>query len=239
MKQYRFRNLQQQTSVVLFFCLLMVAAEPTLGSVEAEKISPVLREEVAFLSANPRYDYPVPVIVQVNPEFFQRNRGNHRGRGRDFDNGLSLVHGYYARLKAKQIQLLLRSPIVQYVTLNAVIHDAGKGAKKKKKKEQEEEQQDQEVEQDQEEQQQTKKKKKKKKKEEEPAPATDPVDPEGGEEGPVERTDRTPVAANPFTPPGWVAGDDPYGIGEDLDLGTLETEVPLCWGQKSAMISKG
>ena len=184
MKQYRFRNLQQQTSVVLFFCLLMVAAEPTLGSVEAEKISPVLREEVAFLSANPRYDYPVPVIVQVNPEFFQRNRGNHRGRGRDFDNGLSLVHGYYARLKAKQIQLLLRSPIVQYVTLNAVIHDAGKGAKKKKKKkEQEEEQQDQEVEQDQEEQQQTKKKKKKKKKEEEPA--------------------------------------------------------PLCWGQKSAMISKG
>ena len=79
-----------------------------------------------FLSANPKYDYPVPVIVQVNPGFFQRSQANRRGRGLDMDNSLSLVHGYRSRLKAGQIRLLLRSPIVEYVTLDAVIRDSGK-----------------------------------------------------------------------------------------------------------------
>ncbi len=126
MKRYRFRESQQWTAAVLFFCLLMVATEGTLGSAEAGKISRVLREEVAFLSANPKYDYPVPVIVQVNPGFFQRSQTNRRGRGLDVDNSLSLVHGYRSRLKAAQIRLLLRSPIVEYVTLDAVIRDSGK-----------------------------------------------------------------------------------------------------------------
>ncbi len=126
MKRYLFRDSQLGIATVLFFCLLMVAAEATLGSAEAGKISPVLREEVVFLSANPKYDYPVPVIVQVNPGFFQRSQANRRGRGLDMDNSLSLVHGYRSRLKAGQIRLLLRSPIVEYVTLDAVIRDSGK-----------------------------------------------------------------------------------------------------------------
>ena len=48
----------------------------------AIKISPVLRDEVDFLSKNPEYDYPVPVIVQVDPGVLSAPSGKSSGSGR-------------------------------------------------------------------------------------------------------------------------------------------------------------
>ncbi len=59
----------------------------------ATRISPVLREEVDFLVKNPEYDYEVPVIVQVDPGFFQRHQANRRARGVDFDSIAGLETG--------------------------------------------------------------------------------------------------------------------------------------------------
>ena len=98
------------------------------------KISPVLEEEVDFLVQNPDYDYAVPVIVQVDPGFFQRSQSLRRSRAADFDNSLSLIHAYPSRLKAREIQLLLRSPLVRYVTLDAVLRTNGKNNGKGKGK---------------------------------------------------------------------------------------------------------
>ena len=36
----------------------------------SEKLSPILRDEISFLAANPQFDYDIPVIVKVSPDFF-------------------------------------------------------------------------------------------------------------------------------------------------------------------------
>src|SRR2546428_10662779 len=38
-----------------------------------DKISPVLKESVGYLAQNDRSDFTIPVIVQVNREFFRRS----------------------------------------------------------------------------------------------------------------------------------------------------------------------
>ena len=63
----------------------------------------------------------MPVIVQVDGDFFAFNQELSRRSGRENPNALSLVHAYSARLEAHQIQWLLESPLVEYVTLDAVI----------------------------------------------------------------------------------------------------------------------
>ena len=76
---------------------------------------------------NPQFDYRIPLLVQVQTAFFQRQESAHRGRGQRSDNSLASVTGYRARLTAGQIKHLLRSPLVEYVTLDAVIRPSGPG----------------------------------------------------------------------------------------------------------------
>ena len=90
----------------------------------AKKLSPVLKEEVEFLSYHPHYDYPMRVIVQVQPDFFTRTRRESSRAGRPLENTLSLVRGFTAQLTSSQIRLLLRSQLVQYVTIDAAIRAA-------------------------------------------------------------------------------------------------------------------
>ncbi len=86
-----------------------------------KKISPVLKQEVDLLLENPRFDYPIPLIVQVQSDFFERHRGISRAGGHRSENMLSGVHAYTANLTAAQLTHLLRSPLVKYVTLDAVL----------------------------------------------------------------------------------------------------------------------
>ena len=96
------------------------------GSDGSEKISPVLKQEVDFLLQNPHFDYPIPLIIQVQSDFFERQRSIGRAGGHRTDNMLSGVHAYTANLTATQIKHLLRSPLVSYVTLDAVLRPTGK-----------------------------------------------------------------------------------------------------------------
>ena len=119
-------------SLPLFFAFSLAArapafAPPAPGSESSGKISPLLQQEVDFIVQHPQYDYSIPVIVQVRPDFFARNQTLRRQRGQDTDNLLSGVHGYTARLTGRQIHYLMRSPFVEYVTLDAVIHPTSKG----------------------------------------------------------------------------------------------------------------
>ena len=124
MKRYWFRYMHRPAGAVLFFSLLLLPAKGALGSDEVEKISPLLKQEVDFLVENPQFDYSIPLIVQVQRTFFQRQESARRGRAQRSDNSLVTVSGYRARLTARQIKHLLRSPLVKYVTLDAVIRPA-------------------------------------------------------------------------------------------------------------------
>ena len=79
---------------------------------------------MALLTANPVYDYPLPVIVQLEPELFSQNGepdAVNASGGREADSRLTLINAYRARLTAGQIEVLLRSVSVEYVTLDARI----------------------------------------------------------------------------------------------------------------------
>ncbi len=106
---------------ILSQALLLLPAYGALGSDEAKKISPLLKQEVDFLVENPRFDYSIPLIVQVRPALFERQAAARQGRAQRSDNSLAAVNGYRARLTAAQIIYLLKSPLVEYVTLDAVI----------------------------------------------------------------------------------------------------------------------
>ncbi|MDA2939274.1 S8 family serine peptidase, partial [Acidobacteria bacterium AH-259-A15] len=85
----------------------------------AAKLSPVLREEVAFLASNPQFDYGVPIIVKVNSDFFAQNADLHGHESSQISTKiLRLIGGYTARLTGAQIKLLLSSEVVEYVTLD-------------------------------------------------------------------------------------------------------------------------
>ena len=77
----------------------------------SSKLPAVLREEVAFLTSNPQIDEEIPVIVRAGPDSFE-------GSGQALD----LIHAYSTRLTGTQIQSLLDSGSVEYITLNVPIH---------------------------------------------------------------------------------------------------------------------
>jgi len=109
---------------LIFFVifLLPVSGRSTQRSVRlAKKLSPILQEEVASLTANPNQDYPMAIIVQVDAGFFAHTEEIRRQRGEDSNNALSLIRSYTATLKAGHIKLLLESDSVEYVTLDALI----------------------------------------------------------------------------------------------------------------------
>ncbi len=110
-------------TVVVSLCFLEIPsqARENPGSDLDKKISPVLKQEVDFLLENPRFDYRMPLIIQVQRDFFERQRSIGRAGGHRSDNMLSGVYAYTANLNATQIKHLLRSPLVSYVTLDAVL----------------------------------------------------------------------------------------------------------------------
>ena len=110
-------------TVVVSLCFLGIPSQAgeKPGSDLDKKISPVLKQEVDFLLENPRFDYRMPLIIQVQRDFFERQRSIGRAGGHRSDNMLSGVYAYTANLNATQIKHLLRSPLVSYVTLDAVL----------------------------------------------------------------------------------------------------------------------
>ena len=108
------------TTCLCFLPLTYLGAKSPASDL-VRKISPVLKGEVDFLAENPHFDYPIPVIVQVQRDFFTRQEDNRRRRGAQSVNTLATVHGYTARLTAAQIRQVLRSPFVSYVTLDALV----------------------------------------------------------------------------------------------------------------------
>ena len=117
---------------ILGACLLVMvsyswARNPELAQIREdlgqyrEKISPVLLDEVAFTKVHPAYDREIPVIVKVNKEYFEEDLENRRRLGRSNHNMLRGIHGYSGRLTTRQIEALLESDQVEYVTLDAKI----------------------------------------------------------------------------------------------------------------------
>ena len=101
-----------------FLVFSIQAKEGRDTSLLRSKVSTPLLDELSLLSANPVYDYPVPVIVQVNPEVFSQASG---GSTTNTSGRLELINSYSARLTAGEIGTLLRSTSVEYVTLDARI----------------------------------------------------------------------------------------------------------------------
>ena len=63
----------------------------------------------------------LPVIIRVKPEFFARNSRHRHG------NRLELVRSYVADLTPRQVDLLMESEVVEYVTLDAKTRVSGGG----------------------------------------------------------------------------------------------------------------
>ena len=113
-------------SVSILILLLLVL--PSFGRLSSEKkvmgihrISPVLQQEVDFLISNPRFDYAMPVIVQVKRDLCQRTEVQRQRRGQSSQNALATIHSYTATLTGAQIKEVLASPLVDYLTLDAKI----------------------------------------------------------------------------------------------------------------------
>ncbi len=110
---------------VLLFCSLVFLsfAQPTSTDGElqlaAGRISPILAQDIGLWSGPADSTEKIPVIVQVEPDQFDR-LSRMRGDGLAA-NSLPLVNAYTARLTAAQIRSLLRSKRVEYVTLDAPI----------------------------------------------------------------------------------------------------------------------
>ena len=115
-------------SIALLLC--PVSAKPGRLHLQddlARKASAALYEEVNLLNANPSYDYRLPIIVQVEPDFFRRNSKFAQSGSPSIN--LALIHSYQARLTAADIRLLLLSPLVEYVALDARIRTTAKVGK--------------------------------------------------------------------------------------------------------------
>ena len=90
-----------------------------------EKLSPGLRAEITNLGQNPQLH--LPVIVQLDPRFAVEQTGVLR---RDSQNAgpdplLRLVNGFAAELTGPQLNLLIQSDLVHYVTLDVPIRTTG------------------------------------------------------------------------------------------------------------------
>ena len=90
------------------------------------KLAPALKHEVEFLTSHPEYDYPIQIIVRMERQFFLQSHRRSGRRNEDTSNGLSLVRSYARRLSARQIGWLVRSSLVEYVTLDAPVRPTGK-----------------------------------------------------------------------------------------------------------------
>jgi hypothetical protein len=125
---------------ILGACLLVLvsyswARNPELTQIREElgqyreRISPILLDEVAFTKAHPVYDREIPVIVKVNEEYFQGDLNNRRMMGLSQRNMLRGIRGYSGRLTTRQIETLLESDQVEYVTVDAVIRPTARPTK--------------------------------------------------------------------------------------------------------------
>ncbi len=74
----------------------------------------------------------IPVIIQVKEELFEQDRQERQLRGQDRVHMLDSIAGYRARLNPSQIRALLRSDVVEYVTLDPVIRGTKRGGRKKR-----------------------------------------------------------------------------------------------------------
>ena len=122
----------KRLSVSVLILLLLVL--PSFGRLSREskamgihRISPVLQQEVDFLTSNPRFDYAMPVIVQVKRDLFQRTEILRQRRGQSTHNALTAVHSYTAKLTGAQIKKVLASPLVDYLTLDSTIRPTSLG----------------------------------------------------------------------------------------------------------------
>ena len=84
------------------------------------RISPVLEDEVSFLSSNPAYDYAIPVIVKLSADSY---RAAVRARLERIKM-LPVVSSYATELTGREIARLLDSESVEYVTLDAAVYPA-------------------------------------------------------------------------------------------------------------------
>ncbi len=102
----------------LIFLLVTFSFAGPIPEHVAHKLPPALAQELDLLLANPVYDYPIPVLVQLDPDFFDHGKGLKK---RPDSIPLGLVHAYATRLPAQAIFGVLHSPFVQYVTVDAVL----------------------------------------------------------------------------------------------------------------------
>ena len=127
----------QPRSLLVGVLILLLFVLPTFGRLKREnksmgihRISPVLRQEVDFLTSNPRFDYAIPVIVQVKRDLFQRTEVQRQRRGQSTNTALAAVHAYTANLTGAQIKEVLSSPLVDYLTLDSSIRPTNSGRNK-------------------------------------------------------------------------------------------------------------
>lgn len=116
---------------VLVPALLILAVLPTLaGRRKADshqRVAPILREEVFSGSFNSAYDAPIPLIVKVKEQLFRKDLEHRQALGRDGSNMLRSINSYSVRLTREQLRSLLRSDLIEYVTLDAAIRPTDTG----------------------------------------------------------------------------------------------------------------
>ncbi len=96
------------------------------GRYEA-KVGPALRRQLSDTARARRASQTHPVIVRVRRDLFETLEAS--GPSRSSPNALATVHGYAARLTARQIEELSQSDQVEYVSRDEVIRPAGKPAR--------------------------------------------------------------------------------------------------------------
>ena len=113
-----------------------LAPQSTLGQTErqpgeqaaldqySEKISAGLRAKLTSSSSGAEIP-EIRVIVQVNRDLFNQNYEMRLRRRESRDNMLRLLHAYTARLTVKQIELLLESEWVDYVSEDRPVQLSG------------------------------------------------------------------------------------------------------------------
>jgi len=132
MTKMRNIKLKRMVGVIFIFTSWLFASTTALGwEVNANRearIAPVLRDEAAFLKANPQYDYEIPVIITVRRDYFQETADRHRNLDRREAGeirSLNRIRSYAARVLASRIGSLADVPAVEYVTLDARIFPTG------------------------------------------------------------------------------------------------------------------
>ncbi len=108
--------------VTVWMSTLQAAVKPQLS----QRTSPVLSDQLAYMAAHPELNAELPVIVRVKESYFRQDDKNRRYRGINRDNMLGIIHSYRGRLTRSQIQSLMESEVVEYVTLDMPLHSTKK-----------------------------------------------------------------------------------------------------------------